>query len=180
MKYALSESDVSNVEKKREHFDAKTKDDNDFAALDYMIDGNPISEELYHNAIRQPVIDMLEINEDCDVLDIGCGTGLMLSQIEDRCRKVIGTDLSETLLSRYKGKAETFVAAAHEVEYPPESFDRIYMVSVSILFPSFDYFKNVVERCLSMLRPDGIFVISDQIYRPNPCRPVICVSTSTN
>jgi 2-polyprenyl-3-methyl-5-hydroxy-6-metoxy-1,4-benzoquinol methylase len=168
MIYPLSDNDISSIEKHRQHFDAKTQADNDLAAQDYIIDGKPISEELYHNAIREPLIDMLEIYHGCDVLDIGCGTGLIISHIEDRCKKIVGVDISETLISRYKGKAEMCVAAAHEVDYPPESFDRIYMLSVAIHFPSFDYFKNVVERCLAMLRPNGIFIVSDQILTTKP------------
>lgn len=162
MKINLTEHELTSIEQNRAHFDAKT-DGSDFAAQDYIINGAPISEELYDNAVRRPLIDMLELHRECDVLDIGCGTGLIVSHIENRCRNIIGVDISQNLISRYKGKAKLYVAAAHEVEYPDESFDRIYMLSVAIHFPHFDYFKAVIDKCLSMLRPDGILIVSDQI-----------------
>jgi SAM-dependent methyltransferase len=163
VKLILSEQELESLNQRRLHYDSKTKECDDFSALDYIVDGVPLSDEVYHNVLRAPLIEMLELHPECDVLDIGCGTGLTIKHIEDKCRKVIGCDISEGLISRYKGNAELFVAAAHEIEYPPESFDRIYMMSVALLFPSFDYFKNVIDNCLTMLRDDGILVVSDQL-----------------
>ncbi len=158
----MDNNDFEVVEQFRQHFDEKT-DENEFACLDYLLKGEPLTEELYDKAIRQPLIDNLQLTRDSRVLDVGCGTGLVLRSIEDHCEKCVGVDISQNLLDKYKGKAEVFVSAAHELPFEDKSFDRIYMVSVSILFPSFEYFKQVVDRCLTLLDDGGIFVISDQI-----------------
>jgi ubiquinone/menaquinone biosynthesis C-methylase UbiE len=157
----ISVYELSKVEKNREYFDSKNSD-NEFECLDFIVNGEPLSDHVYDIALRQPLIQKLELFPDARVLDIGCGTGLTLSHIEDKCSEATGIDISKNLISKYKGKAKVFVCAAHEMPFSDKSFDRIYMLSVSLLFPNFDYFKHVVEKCLSMLDDNGILVISDQ------------------
>lgn len=158
----MKSEDVAILTQRRDHYDGK-QSDNDFVCLDYFINGIPMSEDLYDRTIRQPLIQRLELETGNDILDIGCGTGLFLDHYVKFGGRVVGTDISENILNRYKGSAETYCYAAHELDFEPESFDRISMVSVAILFPSLDYFKMVVEKCLSLLRDNGILVIGDQI-----------------
>jgi SAM-dependent methyltransferase len=158
----MKSEDIVALNQRRDHYDNKTSE-NEFACLDYFLDGVPIDEASYDRMIRQPVIQRLELEPYHRVLDVGCGTGLFLNYYESIGCKVFGTDISKNLLSRYKGKAKTYVCAAHEMPFEPRSFDRISMVSVAVLFPSFDYFKIVIDSCINLLNEDGILIVGDQI-----------------
>lgn len=157
-----STEDIKVIDELRAHYDGK-QTGNKFAHMDYMIDGQPVSEEWYDKALRQPLIEKLELKPDSRVLDIGCGAGLVISEIETKCAKVIGVDISKSLIALYQGKSELFVCAAHELSFAHGSFDRIYMLSVAVHFPNFDYLKGVINNCLGMLADDGVLVISDLI-----------------
>ncbi len=158
----IDKGELEVVEGSREHFDGKSSG-NELECMDYIVDGKAISVDLYDQAIRQPLISKLELCADSRVLDIGCGTGLIISKIEEQCAKVVGIDISQNLISRYSGRAEVFVCAAHEMPFEEKTFDRIYMLSVAVHFPSFDYFKKIIDKCLSLLDDNGILVIADQI-----------------
>jgi len=95
------------------------------------------------------------------ILDVGCGSGMFLYEFEKMGLEAFGTDISNALLERFKGKSKTFACAAHELPFYDEFFNRILMVSVAIYFENFNYFKTVVLKCLSILKLQGIFLIGD-------------------
>jgi SAM-dependent methyltransferase len=113
------------------------------------------------DAVVKPVLERLELEPHHRALDVGCGSGLTLGEIEKRVAEAVGTDFSKAMLERYQGKARTLVCAAHELPFGPESFDRVLMYSVAHYFPDFGYFRRVAEKCLTILRRDGILLIGD-------------------
>lgn len=144
-----------------QHWDSKVDITDPVALNGYCTGGVPIARETYFKAVVNPVIERLDLEPHHRVLDIGCGSGLTLSEIEKRVAEAVGTDLSRTMIDKYQGEAKTHVCAAHELPFEGEQFDRILMVGVAIYFPDFDYYRQVVEKVLSLLRPDGIFLIGD-------------------
>lgn len=158
------------IDEMRVYFD--TKDDvNDFVALDYLVNNRPISEQEYDALIWSGVEDAMEFEDGQDVLEIGSGVGLGLRRLESRSRRLVGTDLSSNLLKRYAGSAKVLPIAAHQIDFPPESFDRIFMVSVALLFPDFDYFKDVIRKALHQLKRGGVLGVFDQYLHVNTPHP---------
>lgn len=156
------------IKEVKEYFDAKN-DSNPFAALDYCINGRPITLDEYDKLIWSTVERDMEFEKGQDILEIGSGLGLGLQKLEDRANRLVGTDISSNLLERYRGKAEILPIAAHEINFPAQTFDRIFMVSVSILFPNEGYFKTVVRKAFEQLKVGGILGIFDQyIYTKEP------------
>jgi predicted TPR repeat methyltransferase len=149
------------IEEVKQHFDAK-RDTDDFAALDYLYNNRPLTLAEYDTFFWDGVERDMEFDIGHDILEIGSGVGFGLSKLEGRANRLVGTDISANLLKRYKGKAEILPIAAHEIDFPPQSFDRIFMVSVSVLFPDFEYFKTVVHKAIEQLRVGGILGIFDQ------------------
>jgi SAM-dependent methyltransferase len=152
---------MNSIEEWRDHWDSKSAIADPVVLNGYCIGGVPISVGQYFAAVINPVIDRLDLRPEHRVLDIGCGSGLTLAEIEKQVAEAIGTDLSGSLLQCYKGEARTYTCAAHELPFEGEQFDRILMFSVAIYFPSFDYLKKVIEKALSLLRKDGLFLIGD-------------------
>jgi SAM-dependent methyltransferase len=143
------------------HWDGKAGIEDPVTINGYCIGGVPISRERYMSAVVEPLLERLELAPHHRVLDVGCGTGMTLMEIEERVAEAVGTDFSKTMLEKYKGKAKTLVCAAHELPFTGEQFDRILMFSVAHYFPDFDYFQRVATRLLSLLRRSGILLIGD-------------------
>ncbi len=106
------------------------------------------------------------------VLEIGCGTGLLLFRIAPHCASYVATDFSEeaiTYLQRQLARREQLLSKvtllsrpAHDFSgLPTESFDTIILNSVVQYFPSVDYLLQVIEGALQLVKPRGAIFIGD-------------------
>lgn len=106
------------------------------------------------------------------VLEIGCGTGMLLFRIAPRCSYYLGTDISQEALDyveRQMAKLEgnwsqvelRQRAADHFAGIEPDSFDAVIINSVIQLFPSVDYFIDVLEKATQVVRPGGFIFVGD-------------------
>lgn len=128
---------------------------------DWLIKGVPMDEVWHRRYIVQPVLEKLELERSHEVLEIGCGSGLFLLEIDKLVKRSVGTDFSETMMNSFNFRGKKVKCAAHELPFDDNTFDRILMYAVVIYFPSFEYFKCVVDRCMKLLRQNGIFLIGD-------------------
>lgn len=107
-----------------------------------------------------------------NVLEIGCGTGLILLRVAERCQSYVGTDLlapslenvRQALKSRPElaGKVELFHQPADNLEnLSDRRFDLIVMNSVVQYFPSVDYLARVIRQASRLLAPGGRMFLGD-------------------
>jgi pristinamycin I synthase-3/4 len=116
-------------------------------------------------------IDRILSLEPRRVLEIGCGTGLLLFRIAPLCELYWGTDVSERALgyvegelSRLEGSPEVrlFHRSAERFEgVEPGSFDTVILNSVVQYFPSAEYLAEVLERAVEAVRPGGAIFLGD-------------------
>jgi SAM-dependent methyltransferase/acyl carrier protein len=106
------------------------------------------------------------------VLELGCGTGLLLLRIAPRCEHYCGLDFSETALDniRQEFKKQGGDAArvtllrrmADDVEdLATGSFDTVILNSVIQYFPDIDYVLRVLERAVRTIKPGGFIFLGD-------------------
>jgi SAM-dependent methyltransferase/acyl carrier protein len=104
------------------------------------------------------------------VLEIGCGTGLLLFGIAPRVQRYVGIDGASSALERIGRQLDRIplpqVALmqgfAHDVRARvDESFDTIIINSVAQYFPDADYLVGVIADAMSMLTPDGALYLGD-------------------
>ncbi|MGW4690524.1 amino acid adenylation domain-containing protein, partial [Streptomyces sp. NPDC004244] len=106
------------------------------------------------------------------VLEVGVGTGLLLSQIAPRCESYWATDFSATAIDALAAQvameeelAERVVLQtrpAHDTDgLPAGQFDTIVVNSVVQYFPSADYLADVIERLMRLLAPGGALFVGD-------------------
>ncbi|MEU9670904.1 amino acid adenylation domain-containing protein [Streptomyces bobili] len=106
------------------------------------------------------------------VLEVGVGTGLLLSQIAPRCETYWATDFSATAVQalsaqvdRQDDLAERVVLQtrpAHDTDgLPAGRFDTIVINSVVQYFPSADYLADVIGKLMRLLAPGGALFVGD-------------------
>jgi len=105
-----------------------------------------------------------------DVLEIGCGTGLLLLRIAPLCRRYVATDFSleavERLqqLARQRDLSDTTLLARMADEFSdiaPESFDAIVINSVIQYFPGCDYLLTVLRGAITATAAGGHVFLGD-------------------
>ncbi|HYX25073.1 MAG TPA: amino acid adenylation domain-containing protein, partial [Thermoanaerobaculia bacterium] len=109
------------------------------------------------------------------VLEIGCGTGMILFRIAPHCELYTGTDVSAQALGyveRQLGRldpAQLDRSRVQLLQRPAEqlaglaadSFDTVILNSVAQYFPSADYLAEVVARAVAVVRPGGAVFLGD-------------------
>ncbi len=104
------------------------------------------------------------------VLEIGCGTGLLLFRIAPECERYAGLDVSRAALDSiratpaFAGLPQVTLAegAADQLDgFGPGEFDTIVINSVAQYFPSAEYLVTVLEHAVPLLRPGGAIFLGD-------------------
>ncbi len=104
------------------------------------------------------------------VLEIGCGSGLLLLRIAPDCERYTGIDLSPQALTGLQHKVEKrglgnvrlLHASATELDrLGDERYDTIIVNSVAQYFPDKDYLDAVLRQAAERLEPDGRLFVGD-------------------
>lgn len=105
------------------------------------------------------------------ILEIGCGTGLLLHRLAPHCESYIGTDFSETVLSGLQRRLEAAglsgkVRLLHREAtdfggVSPGSVDVVVINSVSQYLPGIDHLRDVLERAVRVVAPGGAIFVGD-------------------
>ena len=104
------------------------------------------------------------------VLEIGCGTGLLLTRIAPHCQDYWATDFSPNALRHVEQ-----VCAAHNLDqvklfqrsaenftdYENEAFDTVILNSVIQYFPDVNYLLQVLEGAVRVIKPGGTIFLGD-------------------
>jgi len=76
--------------------------------------------------LAQPVIELLNPQEDEKILDLGCGDGTLAIKIEKSNAKVIAVDLSQNMVKKTKKRGiEAYLMDATELNFKNE-FDAVF------------------------------------------------------
>ena len=105
------------------------------------------------------------------VLEIGCGTGLLLFCVAPHVEHYHGLDISATALDGIRAdpsfaaiadRVTLALARADEItELESNSFDEIIINSVVQYFPSAEYLVEVLERAVRLVAPGGRIFVGD-------------------
>jgi 2-polyprenyl-3-methyl-5-hydroxy-6-metoxy-1,4-benzoquinol methylase len=141
----------------------KSKRDFDQAALDW--DRFAPRVKLISD-IGDSVLEKVELLPDMDVLDFGCGTGLLSLRMPTEVRSLTGADTSSGMLGVMAGKAaEQGLSNVSTLLLDPESstpFEgRFDLIVSSMVFHHIEDVAQMLGRLVALLKPGGRICIAD-------------------
>ena len=108
------------------------------------------------------------------VLEIGCGTGMLLAGLASDVEAYTGLDLSERVVQRLRHavvrrgwdhvrlhSGDALSALADLGDESAQGYDLAVINSVAQYFPSAEYFELVVAEAIRLVRPGGIVFLGD-------------------
>lgn len=122
---------------------------------------------------RSATVDRIMALQPQRVLEIGAGSGLMLSQIAPRCRRYVATDISEMAIDKlarsmealqipWRDRVQLLTQPADVTATLPQGyFDTIILNSVAQYFPNKEYLAALIDKALDLLAPGGALFIGD-------------------
>jgi amino acid adenylation domain-containing protein len=131
--------------------------------------GEPIPRDEMQEWVSDRVQQILALKPK-RVLEIGCGTGLLLFQLAPHCEKYVGTDFSRDALKFIQHQlqplnlpqVELLHRSATDFEgIDVKAFDVVILNSIVQYFPSQDYLMQVLEQAIQAVAIGGVLFIGD-------------------
>lgn len=132
--------------------------------------GQPIPAEEMREWLDHTVERILELKPR-RVLEIGCGTGLLLFRIAPHCESYHGTDFSQRVIDQLEHSLKQSASlnqvtlsqreATDSSGLEPDSVDVVILNSVVQYFPGIEYLRKVIEGAVRVTRPGGAIFIGD-------------------
>ena len=124
-------------------------------------------EEGYHRLIDDLQVDLLQDHvQDSDVLEVGCGTGLLLHRVASVARKARGIDISPGMLEQARRRGLDVVeGCATELPFESASFDVVYSFKV---LAHVEEIEQALAECSRVVRPGGQLFL--EFYNPYSLR----------
>ncbi len=132
--------------------------------------GLPVPAEEIRVQVNSTVDIILSLQPN-RVLEIGCGTGLLLYRVAPHCTQYWGTDFSPNALQQVellKHQADNldhvvlFNRTADDFsDIEPESFDTVIINSVIQYFPNVTYFLKVLDKTIKAVKSGGYIFVGD-------------------
>ena len=121
----------------------------------------------------QTTVERVSALAPTEVLEVGCGTGLLLLRLAPACKRYVGVDFAPSVLKRVReqlaqheellGKVDLLERSAENFEgFAENSFSTVIVNSVAQHFPSRAYLDRVIENAVRVVRPGGHVFIGDQ------------------
>ncbi len=100
------------------------------------------------------------------VLEIGCGTGLLMMRLADHDGEVVGVDLSPGMLEHARARGlNVQESAADKLPFEDASFDLAYSFKV---LPHVQEIERALAECARVLRPGATAIL--EFYNPTSLR----------
>jgi len=131
--------------------------------------GTPLPEEEMRDWLTWTTEDVLALSPK-RVLEIGCGTGLVLFEVARHCEQYVGVDFSAEALrliacqltEQERRKVVLRQMAAEDIgRLEDRGFDVVIINSVVQYFPSATYLSRVLRAAIEVTRPGGVIYVGD-------------------
>lgn len=124
----------------------------------------------YHDLLDELEVDLaLPYVRDREVVEVGCGTGLLLRRFAEVAKRAVGIDLSTAMLARARARGlDAREGSAEHLPLPSASFD----VAVSFkTLPHVPDLRRALAEMARVVRPGGVVIA--ELYNPNSLRHAV-------
>lgn len=130
----------------------------------------PNSEDGYHALVDDLEVELcVRYGAGKDVLECGCGTGLILERIKEHARRAVGIDLSPGMLELARARGlEVHEGSVTALPFPDASFDVTCSFKVLAHVPEIG---RALAEMARVTRPGG--VILAELYNPWSLRGLV-------
>jgi len=150
---------------------AKDLEDETFniVSWDSSYTSEPYPEDVMRTWVNSTV-DRICRHKPGKVLEIGCGTGLLLLRIAPQCSHYMGTDISPVALEHVAQQKEKLGLTQIELQkrsgedfsgIENRHYDAVVLNSIVMDFPNLDYLTEVISGAVKVIKPGGVFFIGD-------------------
>ena len=121
----------------------------------------------YERTSKQYMLDLVPRGVFLKILDVGCGTGLNTRALRERGHKVVGVDISEKAIEKFRraGFDGECCDVVEGLPFEEASFDLVYVSEVIEHISDTDAFLAEVYR---VLRPSGKLLLSTHAQHVQP------------
>ena len=110
----------------------------------------------------QLIYDNISLEDSCELLDVGCGTGTILKTLSEKCKiNGHGIDVEPNMLRIAEAKCPQMdirLCSCNDTPYEDNFFDVITCCMAYHHFPSKSGFEDEARR---ILKPNGLLYIAD-------------------
>jgi amino acid adenylation domain-containing protein len=132
--------------------------------------GLPIPDAEMHDWLRT-TLTRLRALRPATVLEVGCGTGMLLRRLAPECREYVGVDFAPDTLTALRERLAAAGGCDHvrlvELEatelgeLPRRHFDTVVLNSVVAYFTELEHLLEVLEQAVEATRPGGSVFVGD-------------------
>jgi ubiquinone/menaquinone biosynthesis C-methylase UbiE len=117
--------------------------------------------------MRQILLDdiatKLQLHSRHRVLDVGCGTGMILRHIAPKVAHITGVDFSAEMIRLAQlnapANATLRLGSADTLDFRDETFDRVLCYNVILNFQDDNFTRSVIEELVRVTRSGGLVLI---------------------
>lgn len=121
---------------------------------------------VFYQAVHQRILDYITLNDNCYILDLGCGTGKLFKRLAKQFPTLsgVGLDLSENMVKQAKlhnqfpDRISFKQGNAENLPFQESTFDRVFNTISFLHYPNPQDVFNQVSR---VLKKDGYFYLAD-------------------
>eukprot|EP01041_Mallomonas_annulata_P011979 gene11979-25087_t len=110
------------------------------------------------------------MEKSLDILDLGCGTGLVGKWMKDYAKNMIGIDISEEMINKSRSKmlytdlqVNTIEKYLNECKMKSKTFDLVIAADV---FQYIGDLKETISKCVEAVRPGGYLIFTAEAFSP--------------
>ncbi len=119
--------------------------------------------------ICNEITKKISISNNDNVIELGCGSGVLGNWINERCKSYIGIDLSKKMLEAFKKDSNTkkipefFQGLTNFIPFCDDIFDVAIINGVTMYLHDEKILKNTLDEMKRIVKPKGTIFIGENI-----------------
>jgi len=113
------------------------------------------------NAIAKSIKTNIKLNKNMNVLDFGCGTGLLIFPLIEKVGAIHGIDLSPNMLDILKEKGKNYKNLTTELTGIFEITSTFDLIMSSMVMHHIENITKLAKKLYDSLNPHGMVAIAD-------------------